>query len=183
MKKLFLYIDESKDIQNRKLSLLVYIGKGRIWTLNTIYWEIKKKYWISWELHWFRRKEVQFVWKQMIKWNYWEEQKNIEEIHFFEFQNFDERWFMWKNVYEYLTNIIWLQGQIYADKITLSIKDITHLKLQMLRKWFNLEFIHSGNNTSIQIADILCWFCYHTKDAEFLWNISIKRHLYILPNQ
>lgn len=183
MKKIFLYIDESKDIQNKKLSLLVYTWKSRIWTLNTIYWKIKDKYWINSELHWYRRKEAQYVWNQMIKWNYWDAQTNIDSIHFFEFQNFDERWFMWKNIYEYVIKNIWLKGQIYADKITLSAKDMAQLKLATLLKWYNLEFVHSGNNNAIQIADILCWFCCNEIHESNLGNITIYRYTYELPNQ
>jgi hypothetical protein len=91
MQKTFLYIDESKKVIQKKLFILVYQSNKKIGILNNTYNQLKIDYRYYGEIHGFRKKEVQFLWKDLEKKNYWSTQKNIEKIYFFEFDNFEEK--------------------------------------------------------------------------------------------
>jgi hypothetical protein len=106
MQKIFLYIDESKNVVQKKLFILAYQSNKKLGILNNTYNQLKIDYRYFGEIHGFRKKEVQFLWKDLEKKNYWGTQKNIEKIYFFEFDNFEEKGFKWKNVYEFITNTI-----------------------------------------------------------------------------
>lgn len=182
MQKIFLYIDESKNITARKLSLAVLVSKKRLWIMNNSYILLKEEHHFSWELHGYRKKEVQYFWKQLEWAKYWEHQNLIEKIYFIEFENFDERGYKWLQVYKYLNGIIWGIQQIYSDAITLSKIDTLNIKNQLLLRSANIEFLHSGNNSSIQMADILCGYCHHEGQSS-LGNIQILRCKTVLSDQ
>ncbi len=60
---------------------------------------------------------------------------------------------------------------------------MAQLKLSMVLKGFNIEFLHSGNNSSIQIADMICGFCYHNINCQNLGLIPIQRLYHELSEQ
>jgi len=91
MTKKFLYIDESKNILQKKLYILAYRSNKKLGTLNNTYNQLKVEYRYFGEIHGFRKKEVQFLWNDLKKKKYWDSQNNIEKIFFFEFDNFEEK--------------------------------------------------------------------------------------------
>jgi hypothetical protein len=82
----------------------------------------------------------------------------FEKVYHFEFTAFRECGDIWREVYYRIMNDIPDIRTIYADKITLSSKDMKLLKYEIQMRGVSIEFLSSTTNTSIQMTDLICGY-------------------------
>ena len=158
MSRVFLYIDESKDIWNSQIKITVWVSKYRIARCNWVIQELKDTHGIISELHWYRRKTAQIFWNKITRDNFWERTDIFEMIYFFTFDNFVESWSHWNTIYSHILSEIRWTDTIYADKITLSRQDMKLLKYNIGLTGWSITFLNSVHNPIIQCIDLICWY-------------------------
>lgn len=174
MKKLFLYIDESKDLPNRKIELVIWISHFRLTHCNNEIQYLKDYHGINTELHGYRRKTAQIFWKKITHESFWEKTNLLEKIYIFSFENFQENWDNWNTVYSHILS--WIRGSeaIYADKITLSTQDMKLLKYNTWIHGTSVTFLNSTNNPIIQLIDLICGYIHDEQYPSHIGKIPIE---------
>lgn len=169
MSKIFLYIDESKDILNKKIEISVWVSYHKITYLNTKIDSIKSDYRVSTELHWYRRKTSQIFWKSLTNDYLSRGEFFFGKVYHYTFTEFEESGECWRKIYDKILSTINWVNVIYADKITLSTQDMKLLKYDISLHWVSIEFVSSEKNSSIQIIDLIGWFIRDEHYPESIW--------------